>query len=274
MKYWKVKQLSATKFKRLTGVKRKTFQVMVRVVKAEDKKKKKSGRPPQLRIEDQILITLQYLREYRTYYHIGSDWKISESSVCRLIHKSENLLIRSRKFSLPGKKELWKIPNEEKVIVMDVMESPIERPQKGQKAFFSGKQKEHTLKTQVIVDQKTLKIICLGQGKGRTHDFRLFKTSGVKFAELLKVIADKGYQGIAKIHRLSETPIKKKKGGKLTKSEKQYNRKLNQLRIIIEHINRRLKIFKILSYPYRNRHRRFGLRVNLIAGIYNYELEN
>ncbi len=88
------------------------------------------------------------------------------------------------------------------------------------------------------------------------------------------MIADKGYQGIAKIHRLSETPIKKKKGGKLTKSEKQYNRKLNQLRIIIEHINRRLKIFKILSYPYRNRHRRFGLRVNLIAGIYNYELEN
>ena len=65
----------------------------------------------------------------------------------------------------------------------------------------------HILKTQVIVDQKTLKIICLGHGKGKTHDFRLFKNSGVKFGELLKVIADKGYQGIAKIHQLSETPI-------------------------------------------------------------------
>jgi len=271
MKYEKAKKLSATDFKRLTGVKRKTFQVMVRVVKAEEKKKKKSGRPPELRIEDQILMTLQYLREYRTYYHIGADWRISESAVCRIVHKIENVLIRSRKFSLPGKKELLKTPTEEKVVVMDVTESPIERPQKGQKAFFSGKQKDHTLKTQVIVDQKTGKIICLGHGKGKTHDFRLFKNSGVKFGELLKVIADKGYQGIAKIHDLSETPIKKKKGEKLTKEEKQYNRQLNKLRIIVEHINRRLKIFKILSYPYRNRGRRFGLRANLIAGIYNYE---
>jgi hypothetical protein len=87
-------------------------------------------------------------------------------------------------------------------------------------------------------------------------------------------MADKGYQGITKIHELSETPIKKKKGKKLTKEEKQYNRELNKLRITLEHINRRLKIFKILSYPYRNRHRRFGLRANLIAGLYNYELAN
>ena len=55
MKYWKAKLLSATDFKRLTGVKRKTFQVMVRLVKAEEKKKKKSGRPPELRIEDHSL---------------------------------------------------------------------------------------------------------------------------------------------------------------------------------------------------------------------------
>jgi IS5 family transposase len=100
----------------------------------------------------------------------------------------------------------------------------------------------------------------------------LFKNSDVKFHKLLKVIADKGYQGIAKIHELSETPIKKPRGGKLTKEQKKYNRQLNQLRVVVEHVNRRLKIFKILSYRYRNRHRRFGLRANLIAGIYNYEL--
>ncbi len=82
----------------------------------------------------------------------------------------------------------------------------------------------------------------------------------------------KGYQGIAKIHKSSETPIKKPKGGKLTKEQKKYNRELNRLRIVIEHVNRRLKIFKILSYPYRNHHKRFGLRSNLIAGVYNYEL--
>ena len=155
---------------------------------------------------------------------------------------------------------------------MDVMESPIERPKKHQKRFYSGKQGEHTLKTQVVFGQKTGKIICLAHEKGRIHDFKLFKNSKVKFHKLLKVIADKGYQGITKIHELSKTPIKKPRKGKLTKEQKQYNRQLNRLRIAVEHINRRLKIFKILSYPYRNRHKRFGLRSNLIAGIHNYEL--
>jgi transposase len=162
--------------------------------------------------------------------------------------------------------------SEENLVVIDVMESPIERPNKGQKRFFSGKQGEHTLKTQVIIHQKSSQIICLAHGLGKIHDFKLFKTSGVRFGELLKVIADKGYQGITKIHQLSETPIKKSKGKKLTTDQKKYNRELNRLRITVEHVNRRLKIFKILSDRYRNRHRRFGLRSNLIAGIYNYEL--
>lgn len=66
---------------------------MVRLVKNKEKDKRKLGRPSQLRVEDQILITLQYLREYRTYYHIGKDWKMSESSICRIVHKIENILI-------------------------------------------------------------------------------------------------------------------------------------------------------------------------------------
>lgn len=96
--------------------------------------------------------------------------------------------------------------------------------------------------------------------RAKLMNARLFKNSGIKFSELLKLIADKGYQGIAKIHKLSETPIKKPRGGKLTKEQKKYNRELNRLRIVVEHVNRRLKIFKILAYPYRNRHKRFGLR--------------
>lgn len=143
---------------------------------------------------------------------------------------------------------------------------------KKSKKFFSGKQGEHTLKTQVVIHQKSTAIICLGHGKGRIHDFKLFKNSGIKFGELLKVIADKGYQGINKIHQLSQTPIKKPRGGRLTKEQKKSNRELNRLWITVEHVNHRLKIFKILDYRYRNRHRRFGLRSSLIARIYNYEL--
>lgn len=272
MKYWQARKLSSREFKRLCGVKHQTFRLMVRLVKAQQKQKKKTGRPTKLIPEDQILITLQYWREYRTYFHLSKDWKIAESTVCRLVRKIENILIKSRNFSLSGKKKLLDSSRSENLIVMDVMESPIEKPRLDQKRFYSGKQGEHTLKTQVIIEQKSQKIICLGHEKGRTHDFRLFKNSEVRFGKLLQVIADKGYQGIAKIHQLSETPIKKPKGGKLTLAQKKSNRRLNRLRIVVEHVNHRLKIFKILSYRYRNRHRRFGLRANLIAEIYNHEL--
>lgn len=155
---------------------------------------------------------------------------------------------------------------------MDVMESPIARPSRHQKSFYSGKQKQHTFKTQVVLGQKSNQIICLAHSKGKTHDFKLFKNSQTKFHKFLKVIADKGYQGISKPHNLSQTPIKKPRGKKLTKAEKKYNRELNRLRIAVEQVNRRLKIFKILAYTYRHCHRRFGLITNLIAGIYNYEL--
>ena len=85
-------------------------------------------------------------------------------------------------------------------------------------------------------------------------------------------MADKGYQGIQKIHVKSRTPYKKKQSAKLNKEQKKFNRTLAKERIIIEHIHRSLKIFRILSSRYRNRRRRFSLRFNLIAGIYNYEL--
>jgi len=86
------------------------------------------------------------------------------------------------------------------------------------------------------------------------------------------VLGDKGYQGIDKLHKLSQTPYKKKANQELNKAEKKANKELSRQRIVIEHINRKLKVFKILSERYRNRKKRFGLRFNLIAGFYNYEL--
>jgi uncharacterized protein (DUF2344 family) len=87
-------------------------------------------------------------------------------------------------------------------------------------------------------------------------------------------LADKGYQGMQQIHANSRIPYKKKSTEKLSKEQKKFNRTLASERIIIEHIHRSLKIFRILSSRYRNRRRRFCLRFNLIAGIYNYELSS
>lgn len=85
-------------------------------------------------------------------------------------------------------------------------------------------------------------------------------------------LAAQGYQGIAKLHAGSCVPTRKPRGADLSTAERQHNRNLAQLRIVGEHINRRLKIFRILKEQYRNRRRRFGLRCNLIAGLLNYEL--
>jgi IS5 family transposase len=92
-------------------------------------------------------------------------------------------------------------------------------------------------------------------------------------ANEIEILADKGYQGINKFHSNSKIPLKKTKNKKLSKEQKKFNKDLNKERIVIEHINRKLKIFRILSSRYRNRKRKFGLRFNLIAGIYNYELK-
>jgi transposase len=144
--------------------------------------------------------------------------------------------------------------------------------QKKQRRFYSGKKRSHTLKMQLVIDQLTGLILCTFFGVGRTHDFRLFKASQVRFAQSQMCLADKGYQGLDKRHAHSCTPFKKRRKQKLTLEERAHNRSLAQLRVVVEHANRRLKIFRILSERYRNRRKRFGLRVNLIAGLLNYEL--
>ena len=95
--------------------------------------------------------------------------------------------------------------------------------------------------------------MCTAHGKGKEHDFKLFKNSETNFLSFIKCLGDKGYQGINKIHPLSQVPHKKPTGKKLDKAEKRENSQLASLQIVVEHIYRHLKIFRILSERYRNR---------------------
>ena len=90
--------------------------------------------------------------------------------------------------------------------------------------------------------------------------------------ERIKIQADSGYQGIKGIHTNSKTQKKASKLHKLTKEEKDKNRKISRELIYIEHINAHIKKIKILSTRYRNKRKKHGLRMSLICGIYNYEL--
>lgn len=123
-----------------------------------------------------------------------------------------------------------------------------------------------------MVNQADGKIICVAFGKGRVHDFRLFKLHQIPILPQQLCLADRGYQGIAKLHPSSCIPTKKPRQSNLDNSQRQHNRNLARLRVVAEHVNRRLKIFRILSERYRNRRKRFGLRFNLIAALVNIEL--
>jgi Helix-turn-helix of DDE superfamily endonuclease len=133
MSYEQVKNLESADFKRLCGVTPATFEQMVKVMAAEKVLAKKSGRPSKLSIEDQVLMALEYWREYRTHFHMGISWGLDETNVLRNVRKVENTLIKSGLFRLGGKKEVLNLDSEELVLVVDVAEHEVERPKKNRK---------------------------------------------------------------------------------------------------------------------------------------------
>lgn len=137
MTYEQVKHLKPSGFKRKCGVHRETFEQMVEVLRPHLDRTGKRGGQCKLSVEDQLLLGLEYWREYRTQFHIATSWGLSESAVCRLLQKVETLLMNSGKFRLPGKKQLHQNAYTWRVLVVDVTESPIER-QKKQRAYYSG----------------------------------------------------------------------------------------------------------------------------------------
>jgi DDE superfamily endonuclease len=133
MYYKDLQQLKDTQFQRLIGVTRVIFEQMVTVVteyKQAHRKHKKRGRPAKLSIADQILVMLMYYREYRTFFHVGSSYGISEAQCQRIVIKIEKILIGSKLFHLPGKKKLIDGDVRLEVVIIDASESTVERPKK------------------------------------------------------------------------------------------------------------------------------------------------
>ena len=134
--YKKLKELKPELFKRLTGVKPDTFKAMLAECESYHKNKKsKGGKPNKLEISTQILLMLEYYREYRSMAHMAFDYEVSESTVSRIIKEIESVLLKSGKFSLPSKKALYEDGGLElEYILIDATECPIERPKKSKKS--------------------------------------------------------------------------------------------------------------------------------------------
>jgi hypothetical protein len=136
MRYETVKTLKDGDFKRLTGVSRGVYEKMLAILVRD---LRDFGRPAKLSRADQLLMTLMYWREYRTEFHIGVTYGVSEATVCRTIRKVEKVLMKSGEFRLPGRKALQASDTLIEVVLIDATEQPIERPKKSNVGTTAGR---------------------------------------------------------------------------------------------------------------------------------------
>lgn len=141
--YEKAVKLNDEDFKEIIGVKRSTFETMVKILKdayAAIPRKWRGGRKKKLSIEEQLILTLKYYRHYVTQKVLAFEFGVGEGTVCNTIKWVEETLIKDGTFSLPGKKTLLEDDSIE-VVLVDVTECPIERPQKNNESTIPAKRK-------------------------------------------------------------------------------------------------------------------------------------
>lgn len=268
LNYSKIKN-HPTIFNRLFGVSISEFERIFKAVQPEWEKKvvktyKRPGRNYKLDLADRILMLLLYYRSYTTQIFVGFLFGIDDSRVCRNIKTLEPILAKVMAIS----KTRHLSQEEIQEIIVDATEQQIEKPKKGQKAFYSGKKKRHTNKTEIRVTLKG-RILHVSKTKpGAVHDFALYKEEP-PIPKDSRALADSGYQGLDKLHAKTEIPFKASKAHPLDKDAKLYNRALSRLRIKIENVLGQLKVFRVLSDRYRNKNKRYNLKFNIIAGIVN-----
>lgn len=133
MTWQDISHLHGKKFRRATGIYRSVFEEMVSCIsnyKLSKRKSPNTGGISKLSVENQVLMTVLYWREYRSQENLGLDFHITQSRVSRIICEVENILIKSGSFSLPGKKVLKDADSMYEVVIVDVTETPTERPKK------------------------------------------------------------------------------------------------------------------------------------------------
>ena len=258
-----------TVFLRLFGVKPSEFgEILTKVRPLWEKQVlgqyKRPGRPFALSLEDIILMLLLYYRSYATQLLVGFWFGIDDSRVCRLIQKLEPLLVKV--MTIP--KEKYLSEGEVESCLVDATEQPIERPKKGQKPYYSGKKKRHTLKTEIRTTLKGQIIHVSKSRAGSVHDFNVHKQEPPLHPKS-RAFVDSGYQGLDKCHLETEFPYKATKRKPLDQEEKAYNKALSRIRVKVEHIIGDLKTFRILSERYRNKRKRYTIKFKIIAAIVN-----
>lgn len=223
------------------------------------------GRHYKLQAEDMMLMQLMYYRCYVTQEFLGHLFGLDDSRVCRIFKKTTDIL--SKILKIKPQRELKK--EEAESLIIDATEQPTNRPKVDQHLYYSGKKKDHTLKTEIRTTTKGEVVYVSKTVPGAQHDFSLHKEEE-SIPEEVRVFVDSGYQGLQNLHLATELPYKKPKKGELKDGEKEYNTALSRVRVKVEHIIGDIKTFRIMRDVYRNRTIPFHNKViNIVAFLVN-----
>lgn len=261
--------LHKRQFRYLAGVTPDIFNQMVyRLRPAWDnlhRKKNRSGRPYGVGdLEDHLLVMLILYRCHITQDFAGLLYGVDKATICRALGRIEPLV----KHVLGVKRAIRVTSAEAQALLIDATEQPVERPQRKQKCWYSGKKKRHSIKNEIITSQAG-RIVCVSPSSpGTVHDITI-RRRGPPLPEGSRGYGDSGYQGYQEDHPDFDIPYKKPRKGKLTKEEKHYNHALSRFRVRVEHAIGRMKNFRILADRYRYPRPRHSVKFAIIAGITN-----
>ena len=256
-------------FQRLTGLSLPQFQKIVRKLypiwqRKVLKKKQLSGRPYALgTLENQLLALMVYYRSYASYVFLGYFFRVDASTMCRHIKRLEPLLRKSIALKKRRKIDQKEVEN----ILLDCTEQPIQRPTYNQKRYYSGKKKQHTIKTEIQITQAGRILAISDPQPGSVHDFKIHRLQK-QWPSTTEMLADSGYQGLQKLSN-AKIPIKGRKLKPLTQEGKSHNKALSRVRVKVEHKIRAIKTYGIIGNKYRNRIPDYAVKMRIIAGLVN-----
>jgi hypothetical protein len=283
---------SPTSFRQLTGITPAAFDALLadlapRYEAAEARRKARPGRKRKpgggrkfaLPLSDRLLMLLIYYRTYVAHAFLAFLFGVDQSSVCRNINPLQPLLAGI--FRIPERRvELTE--DEVRELFFDCTEQPVNRPGpgRGQRAYYSGKKKRHTVKHQVVVARRRkrpgprpggvprprrLRVAAVSPAHGgRTHDKKVYDRTRVAAPPGVPRSGDTAYKGTP-----LRTPHKKPPKGRLTARQKRANRRLARRRVVAEHAVGKMKVWRIAADRYRNPLRRHTLVMKNVAGLHN-----
>jgi hypothetical protein len=242
-----------------------------------------AGHPFGLGPADQLLLAVVWLRVYPTHAVLGYLFGVSESATRRTLGRVLPILAQAGKDTMrmpdPGKHARRNLPALLKdtpglAVLVDSFEQPTQRPKRRQRAYYSGKKKRHTLKSQLGVDEETGRVVHVPPSvPGPTADLKLLKRSRLLgcLPTGVGVIGDKAYLGAADLRPGvgCATPRRKPRGKPRPPEDIRYNRAVSRRRIGVEHTIRRLRVFQALTQVNRHGRKRHEQRVRAVAGLVN-----